>query len=123
MHIEKNFSDNIINTVMDVPSKAKDDVKAKLDMAEMCDRSELNLRHDVNGRTLKPKATYALSLDKWKGVCEWAQQLTMPDGYCSNFVNCVDMKSVKFQNMKSHDCHVFLQMLMPIAFRAFQMMY
>ena len=71
MHIEKNFSDNIINTVMDVPSKAKDDVKAKLDMAEMCDRSELNLRHDVNGRTLKPKVAYAISLEKRKGVCEW----------------------------------------------------
>ena len=42
----------------------------------------------------------------------------MPDGYCSNFANCIDMKSAKFQNMKSHDCHVFLQMLMPIAFLA-----
>ena len=39
MHIEKNFCDNIINTVMDVPGKTKDDVKARLDMAEMCDRS------------------------------------------------------------------------------------
>jgi len=42
----------------------------------------------------------------------------MLDGYCSNFANCVDMKSAKFQNMKSHDCHVFLQMLMPIVFHA-----
>ena len=67
---------------------------------------------------MKPKASYVLSLDKRKGVCEWAQQLTMPDAYCSNFGNCVDMKAAKFQNMKSHDCHVFLQTLMPIAFRA-----
>jgi len=64
MHIQKNFCDNIINTVVDAPGKTKDDVKARLDMAEMCDRSELNVRHGVNGRTLKPKATYALSLDK-----------------------------------------------------------
>ena len=42
----------------------------------------------------------------------------MPDAYCSNFGNCVNMKAAKFQNMKSRDCHVFLQMLMPIAFRA-----
>ena len=118
MNIEKNFCDNIIKIVMDVPGKTKDDVKARLDMAEMCDQSELNLNHGVDGRTLKPKASYALSLDKRKGVCEWAQQLTMPDGYCSNFANCVDMKSAKFQNMKSHNCYVFLQMLMPIAFRA-----
>lgn len=43
MHIEKNFCDNIINTVMDVPGKTKDDVKARLDMADMCDRAELNV--------------------------------------------------------------------------------
>ena len=41
----------------------------------------------------------------------------MPDGYFSNFANCINMKSAKFQSMKSHDCRVFLQMLMPIAFR------
>ena len=108
MHIEKNFCESIINTVMDVLGKTKDDVKARLDMAEMCDRRELNVRHGVNGRTLKLKVTYALSLDKRKGVCEWAQQLTMPDGYCSNFANFVDMKCRKFRNMKSHNCDVFL---------------
>ena len=42
----------------------------------------------------------------------------MPEAYCSNIANCVDMKFAKFQNMKSHDCHVFLHTLMPIAFRA-----
>jgi len=84
MHVEKNFCNNIINTVMDVPGKTKDDVKARLDMAEMCNRSELDLRHGVNGRTLKLKASYALSLDKWKGVCEWVQQLMMPDATTKN---------------------------------------
>ena len=83
MHIEKNFCDNIINTVMDVRGKIKDDVNARLDMTEMCDRSELQLRHGANGQTLKPKVCYALSLDKRKGLCEWTQQLTMPDAYCS----------------------------------------
>ena len=51
-------------------------------------------------------------------MCQWAQQLTRPNGYCSKFANYVDVKSAKFQNIKSHDCHVFLQMLMPIAFCA-----
>ena len=35
MHIEKKFSDNIINTVMNVPGKIKDDVNARLDMVEV----------------------------------------------------------------------------------------
>ena len=53
-----------------------------------------------------------------KGESQWAQQLTMLDAYCSNIANCVEIKSAKFQNIKSHDGHVFLQTLMPIAFCA-----
>ena len=30
---------------------------------------------------------------------------------------CVDMKKLKLFGMKSHDCHVFMQRLIPIAFR------
>ena len=81
---------------MDVPGKTKDDVKARLDMTEMCDQSELNLRHGVNRRTLKPKAFYALSLDKRKGVCEWVQQLTMLDASYSDIVKRIGMRSAKF---------------------------
>ena len=43
MHIEKNFSENIINTVMDVPGKTKDNIKARMDMSILCSRPELNL--------------------------------------------------------------------------------
>ena len=42
----------------------------------------------------------------------------MPDAYYFNITNYVDMKFAKFQNMKSCDYHVFLHMLMPIAFCA-----
>jgi len=35
---------NIINTVIDVPSKTKDSVNAKLDMEELCATNELHFR-------------------------------------------------------------------------------
>ena len=41
MPIEKNFCENIINTVMDVSGKMTDNVKAQLDLAELCAREEL----------------------------------------------------------------------------------
>ena len=75
MHIEKIFYDNIINTVMDVSGKTEDDVKARLDMADMCDRPELNVERGVDGRTLKPKASYVLSLDKRKGYVSGSSNL------------------------------------------------
>ena len=63
MHIEKNFSENMINTVMDVPGKTKDDIKVRIDMSTLCSRLELELTtRGSTGRLCKPKAKFALSL-------------------------------------------------------------
>jgi hypothetical protein len=40
----------------------------------------------------------------------------MPDGYCSNLARCADVNNGRMQGMKSHDCHVFMECLLPIAF-------
>ncbi|KAJ8646970.1 hypothetical protein MRB53_008718 [Persea americana] len=40
---------------------------------------------------------------------------TPNDGYASNIARCVT--SGKLQGMNSHDCHVFMERLMPLAFR------
>ncbi|KAF3653315.1 hypothetical protein FXO38_15686 [Capsicum annuum] len=42
----------------------------------------------------------------------------MPDGYASNLGRCVDMENLKLFGMKSHNCHIFMQYLMPVAFSA-----
>ena len=63
MHIEKNFSENIINTVMDVSGKTKDDIQARMDMSILCSRQELSLTtRGSTDRLCKPKAKFALSL-------------------------------------------------------------
>ncbi|KAL0297732.1 UNVERIFIED_CONTAM: hypothetical protein Sradi_6825300 [Sesamum radiatum] len=43
--------------------------------------------------------------------------LRFPDGYTSNIARCVDIANLRLHSMKSHDCHVFMQKLIPIAFR------
>ena len=43
MHIEKTFFDNVLNTVIRVKGKTKDDVKARLEMETLCSRKELHL--------------------------------------------------------------------------------
>ena len=118
MHIEKNFCENIVNTVMDVSGKTKDNVKARLDLAELCARDELHLRTRENGNSYKPKAKFTLSLEQRRAVCEWMRELSLPDGYSSNFANIVDPTNTKLQNLKSHDYHVFMEVLLPIAFNA-----
>jgi hypothetical protein len=46
MHIEKNVFENIFNTVMDVKGKTKDNIKAKLDIALLCNHKNMELVYD-----------------------------------------------------------------------------
>jgi len=58
MHIEKNFFDNILNTVMDVKGKTKDNVKTRMNLLENCKQLELKLYVGPNGKVVKPKANF-----------------------------------------------------------------
>jgi len=43
MHIEKNFFKNIINNIMDVDGKTKDNIKSRMHVAYDCGREEVHL--------------------------------------------------------------------------------
>jgi hypothetical protein len=58
MHIEKNFFDNIFNTVMNVKGRTKDNEKARKDLALICKRNDLLLVKQANGKFLKLRANY-----------------------------------------------------------------
>ena len=64
MHIEKNFFESIINTIMDVHAKINDNAKSKMDVAEICDGQELHLHPGLSGKPVKPKAKFILPVDK-----------------------------------------------------------
>ncbi|KAK8921612.1 hypothetical protein KSP39_PZI020469 [Platanthera zijinensis] len=116
MHIEKNMFDNVFNTIMDIKSKTKDNVKARLDLQNICKRRDLELK-EVNGKLLKPKASYTLSKDERGIVLKWVKNLRLPDGYASNLGRCVNLEDYSMHGMKSHDCHIFMERLFPLAFR------
>jgi len=118
MHIEKNFFDNIFITVMDINNKTKDNLKARMDLKEYCRRSELYLTY-LNNKILKTKASYTFNLDEKREIFYWVKNSRMPDGYASNLSRCVDMKEGKLMSMKSHDCHIFMESLMPIPIKYF----
>ncbi|GAU34021.1 hypothetical protein TSUD_393670 [Trifolium subterraneum] len=96
--------------------KTKDNDKAREDIALYCRRNDLLLVETSNGKTLKPRANYTLYVDEAKSVCRWIKELKMPDSYSSNLARCADVDNHKMRGMKSHDCHVFFQSLLPIAF-------
>ena len=113
MHIKKNVFDNVFNTVLNVDGKTKDTFKSRQELNDYCRRPELK-RNEATGKY--PKACYTLDKKARKTLCEWVKNLKFPDGYVSNMGRCVDMKKLKLFGMKSHDCHVFMQRLIPIAF-------
>ena len=99
---------------MNVKGKTKDNAKSREDLKEFCRRVELH----KNERTGKyPQACYTLDKLRKKILCDWLKELRFLDGYVSNMSRCVDMNKHKLFGMKSHDCHVFMQRLIPIAFR------
>ncbi|XP_028790871.1 uncharacterized protein LOC114746759 [Neltuma alba] len=115
MHIEKNVFDNLFHTVMDTKGKTKDTIQARMDLKEYCRRKDDELV-ERGGKIVKPIAKYTLNLEQKRLICQWVKNLKLPNGYASNLARCVDMKEAKLYGMKSHDCHVFMERLLPIAF-------
>ena len=116
MHVEKNLFDNLFNTVMNIPRKTKDTSKSRDELNEYCGRPNLK----KNECTRKyPKASYVLDKESKQKVFDWVKQLKFPVGYASNMGRCVDANRLRMFGMKSHDCHIFMQRLLPIALKEF----
>jgi hypothetical protein len=118
MHIEKNICDSVLGTLMNIAGKTKDTAKARMDLYEMGIRKELHLQTNGAARSM-PLVKYTLTQDKKKTLCDWLKGVKFPDGYASNISRCVNKLLSKISGMKSHDCHVFLQRLLPIAIRGY----
>ncbi|RDX99680.1 hypothetical protein CR513_17246, partial [Mucuna pruriens] len=116
MHVEKNVFDNIFNKVMNIKGKTKDNVNAREDMEMICKCPTLELKV-AKGKYQKTKATYVLNANQKRMVCKWIKKLKFPYGYVSNIEHCINIDHGKIYGMKSHKCHVFMQRLIPLAFR------
>ena len=113
MHIEKNVFDNVFFTILDVLGKSKDNLKARKDIKDLCRRPELEPDKE---ETRYPKACYALDRHEKQVLIKWLKTVKFLDGYVFNLSHCIDLHKLRVFGMKSHDCHVFMQRLLPVAF-------
>ncbi|KAL0321978.1 UNVERIFIED_CONTAM: hypothetical protein Scaly_2494200 [Sesamum calycinum] len=95
--------------------KDQDNLNARKDVEIICDRPEIAVSGDRLGKMTK--AVYTLDRDQKRKILEWIKALRFPDGYTSNLGRCIDLNELKLHGMKSHDCHVFVERLIPTAFR------
>ncbi|XP_060957897.1 uncharacterized protein LOC115712281 [Cannabis sativa] len=117
MHIEKNVSDSLLNTLFNIPGRSKDGIKSRLDLKELGIRS--NLHPQVVGRrTFLPPACHALTKAEKQSLCGSISQVKVPEGYSSNVSDWVDMKKLILSGLKSHDHHILIQHILPVSIRS-----
>ncbi|CAN6565937.1 unnamed protein product [Malus baccata var. baccata] len=85
MHVEKKY----------IEGKTKDTIKARLDLERMGMRRGLWMNRD-NYKARRDLAFF------------------FPDRYASNIARCMNIDGGKLAGLKSHDCHVVLQRLLPV---------
>jgi len=118
MHTEKNVCDNVLNTLLEMEGKSKDNLNSRFDLQAMGIRKELHaIENDSGDQWEIPKACFNLNNEEKTIFCKVFHDLKVPDGYASNISRNVKLKERKFTGLKSHDCHMIMQQLLPIALR------
>jgi hypothetical protein len=113
MHCEMNLAKNFLKTI----TGKKDTVKVRRDLQRKGIRPHLWLSANPRrgGKMLKPAAPYVLSDREFEVFAQTLELLKMPSGYASNTGKHIRGK--KFGALKSHDYHVLMQQLLPLALR------
>ncbi|GJX86411.1 hypothetical protein Tco_0337185 [Tanacetum coccineum] len=112
MHIEKNVLEAILNTLL-MNDKSKDTAKARQDLQILSIRSDLWLGQTKNGKCLKPQAAYSFTPENRKKFCQYIKGVKLPDGFGSCFKHKVTDNDTNITGLKSHDCHIMMQRLLP----------
>ncbi|CAL2247913.1 unnamed protein product [Prunus armeniaca] len=116
MHVEKNVFDTLVGTILDIEGKTKDTIKARLDLERMGIRRGLWMNKDSD-KARRDLAFFSMKPNDKKEFLKFVSSVKFLDGYASNIACCVNVDGGKFTGLKSHDCHVFMQRLLPVGIR------
>ena len=116
MHVEKNVCDSLLGTLLNIKGKTKDGLKCRQDLVNMGIREQLHPQSQGQ-QTYLPPACYTMSTKEKKQFCHCLKNVKVPQGYSSNIKSLVSVNDLKLVGLKSHDCHVLMQQLLPVAVR------
>ncbi|KAI5328469.1 hypothetical protein L3X38_027866 [Prunus dulcis] len=112
----KNVFDTLVGTILDIEGKTKDTIKARLDLERMGIRRGLWMNRDSD-KARRDLAFFSMKPNDKKEFLKFESFVKFPDGYALNIARCVNVDGGKFTGLKSHDCHVFMQRLLPVGIR------
>jgi hypothetical protein len=110
MHVTKNLCVNLLG-FLGVYGKIKDTPEAWQDQQRMKERDGLHPEH------YQVPASYALTKEEKEIFFECLRSIKVPSGFSLNIKGIINMAEKKFQNPKSHDCHVLMTQLLLVALR------
>ncbi|XP_050386122.1 uncharacterized protein LOC126802526 [Argentina anserina] len=118
MHIEKNFADNVIFTILGVVGKSKDNLNSRRDLERMEIRRQYHLKRTESGQEYADPAEFEMN-NKGKDLFLSGLAATrMPEGAASNIARRVNLRDRSIRSLKSHDNHIMLQQLIPLFIRS-----
>ncbi|XP_057250070.1 uncharacterized protein LOC125496697 [Beta vulgaris subsp. vulgaris] len=108
--------EEVLEQVRDLEGQTKDTANSRFDMEGLGIMPKL---HPISkGDKIElPPAPYRLSKSQKEILCHFLKELKVPDRYSSNISRCVNVKDCKISGLKSHDCHVLLQSILPLVIR------
>ena len=105
MHVTKNMCVNLLS-FLGVYGKTKDTPESRQDQQREKDPDNLHPMKTDKGH-LSP-ASYALTKEEKEIFFDVLSSTKVPSGFSSNIKGIINMAEKKFQNLKSHDCHVLM---------------
>ena len=121
MHLEKNVFESTIGVLLDIKTKTKDGLKSRLDLVNQDIRTEIHPTPAAqSGKVDLPGASYNLTTDEKREICQWLRGVKVPTGFCSNIKSLVSMKDLTLTSFNAHDCHVMLTVFLPIVIKAIE---
>jgi hypothetical protein len=113
MRQELYIGESIISAFMDLPDSTKDNLKARQDLALICNQLMVELKK-YGGRTHAP---FCLKFRKKKTSDDMDEKLKFLDGYGVGFRIAANLKTRKLTELKSHDYHIIMERCLPLMFR------
>jgi hypothetical protein len=117
MHVQNNIFESLMATLMDM-GKSKDGLRSWKDMVRLNVMQELWSVQQDNGKYSLPAASFNLTLEERRAICNFLRGVRVPTGFSANPKKLVSMKDLSLTYYKAHDCHVMLTVFLPIAIRA-----
>ena len=95
--------------------KTKDNLKARRDLAMLCDRPT----QVFNDNGKPPHALFCLTSKDNIEVMRWLKKNKFLDGYVVGLKRAVNLKTGKLTGLKSHDFHILMERIILVMFRGY----